>query len=60
MKKFFTSVCTLLICCIASAQNAEISGTIKDADTKEGIASASVRYGKSSGTITDAEGKFRL
>ena len=60
MKKLFTSVCTLLICCIASAQNAEISGTIKDADTKEGIASASVRYGKSSGTITDAEGKFRL
>lgn len=60
MKKFFTSLYILCICCVAYAQNAEISGTIKDADTKEGIAAASIRYGKSSGTITDAEGKFRL
>lgn len=60
MKRLYILVLAVLAFCFAQAQNAELSGTIKDADNGEGIASASIKYAKSSGTITDAEGKFRL
>ena len=59
MKKFYLSL--LAIVCSFSlllAQNAELSGTVKEEETGEALAGASVKYQKSRGAITDAVGKY--
>ena len=59
MKQFFTVIAILTSYCVF-AQNAEISGKIIDPNTKEAIVGASVRYDKSRGVITDANGYYKI
>src|ERR1041385_5123886 len=61
MKKFYTLILTgLLSSHFLSAQNAELSGTVKEEGTNEPLSSATVRYAKGHGAITDAVGKYVL
>jgi len=61
MKKFYLSVLTTLLFVVCSfAQNAEVSGTVRDNDTKEPIFGATIRYEKTKGTVADAVGKYVL
>lgn len=61
MKKFYFSVIATLLFAVSSfAQNAEVSGTIKDVETKDPIPGASIRYEKKQGTVADAVGKYTL
>ena len=59
MKKFYLSLLTV-VCSFSLllAQNAELSGTVKEEETGEALAGASVKYQKSRGAITDAVGKY--
>ena len=46
---------------VASAQNVQLGGVIKDAETGEGIIGASVMMkGTTTGTVTDLDGNFSL
>ncbi len=60
MKKFYLAVFAILFLQISSAQNAELSGIVKEADNQEPLAAASVRYEKKKGVVTDAVGKYVL
>ncbi len=42
------------------AQNAEYSGRVIDAESKDPLANASVKYDKGKGVVTDANGHFKL
>ncbi len=42
------------------AQNAQIIGTIRDADTKDQLTGATVKFDKTRGAISDASGQFTL
>ncbi|MGB2867062.1 MAG: DUF5686 family protein [Bacteroidota bacterium] len=46
---------------VSSSQTFTISGTVRDASTREALAAATIRVvGKSTGTIANAQGTFRL
>jgi CarboxypepD_reg-like domain len=60
MKKLFTLFTLLVTYYCAFSQNAEISGKVIAADTKEPLAGASVRYDKGRGVISDANGDFKI
>lgn len=58
---------TLLLLCLcfgitatALAQNANISGTIRDEESNEPLSGANIKYERSKGTVTDASGKYNL
>ena len=59
MKQFFTFIA---LCAVYTsfAQNAEISGKITDANTKEALIGASVRYDKGKGVISEADGSYKI
>jgi iron complex outermembrane receptor protein len=59
MKHFFTLIAIFVAYC-SLAQNAEISGIITNADTKDPLAGASVRYDKGRGVISGAGGYYKL
>lgn len=59
MKQIFTVIALFTAWC-TFAQNAEISGKIIDATSKEALSGASVRYDKGRGVITDANGSFKI
>lgn len=59
MKQLFTVIALFLAYC-TYAQNAEISGRITDANTKDPLVGASIRYDKGRGVITDANGSFKI
>ena len=59
MKQIFTLIAILTSYCVF-AQNAEISGKVIDQNTKEPLAGASIRYDKSRGVITDANGYYKI
>ena len=59
MKQLFTVIALFAACC-AFAQNAEISGKILDASTKEPLVGASVRFDKGRGNQTDASGFYKI
>src|ERR1019366_6776033 len=60
MKKIFTIVCLFLVTAkFASAQTAQIKGTVRDADTKEPIGGVNVKIDKTR-NVTDESGKFKL
>lgn len=59
MKHLFTVIALFAACC-SYAQNAEISGTITDANSKEPLQGASVRYDKTRGVITNANGNYKI
>lgn len=59
MKQIFTVVALFITIC-GFAQNAEITGKITDQNTKEPLVGASVRYDKSRGVITDANGSYKI
>lgn len=62
MKKpyFFLLACSLLSFCLAFAQST-VTGTIRDAETKQPLEGASVfAQNTTRGTITDKDGHFRL
>ena len=42
------------------AQDAELTGIIRDTETKEPLSGVSVKYEKGKGGVTDASGKYRL
>ena len=57
--KLFFSALFLLLGVTLSAQNVNISGTVKDASTGEGIPFAAIQVkGTSTGSATDANGAF--
>ena len=60
MKKFYFSLIAALFLQISFAQNGELSGIVKESDNNEPLASASVRYEKKKGVVTDAVGKYVL
>ncbi len=61
MKKFYLSCFTIIFFLqISSAQNAEVSGSVKESDNNEPVSGASVKYEKGKGVITDAVGKYIL
>ena len=61
MKKAYATLSALFfLFCFSTAQNAQVTGIIRDADTKEPLAGASVKYDKTKGAISDASGKFVL
>lgn len=61
MKKFYLSVLTTLLFVVCSfAQNAEVSGTVRDNETKEPVFGVTIRYEKGKGTVADAVGKYTL
>jgi len=51
---------TLLLTGSAIAQNAEITGTVRDAETKEILANANVKYEKGKAVLSDASGKYKI
>lgn len=60
LKTFFLIIC-LAVPFIASAQDVRLAGTIKDADTGEGVTGASVLVkGTSIGGVADLDGNFSL
>lgn len=51
----------LLLSAVLSAQNTEISGTVIDAETQDPLIGASILgQGTEAGTVTDADGAFRV
>jgi iron complex outermembrane receptor protein len=61
MKKLFTLVLLIFSAAIVTrAQNAQIKGTVRDADSNEPLAGASIKFDKTRGAITDASGKYTL
>lgn len=60
MKKFYSSLAAVLLLQFSFAQNGELSGIIKESDNNEPLASASVRFEKKKGVVTDAVGKYVL
>jgi hypothetical protein len=59
MKYIFTLVAVITAFCSFS-QSAEISGLITNADTKEPLSGASVKFDRGKGVISDAGGHYRL
>lgn len=60
LKTFFLIIC-LAVPFIASAQDVRLAGTIKDADTGEGVTGASVLVkGTTTGGVADLDGNFSL
>jgi len=59
MKQIFTFIA---LCAVYTgfSQNAEISGKITDLNTKEPLTSASVRYDKGKGVISEADGSYKI
>lgn len=51
---------TLLSIGRAVSQNAELTGTIRDAETKEILPNTSVKYDKGKGVLSDAAGKYKI
>ena len=51
---------TLLSIGRAVSQNAELTGTIHDAETKEILPNTSVKYDKGKGVLSDAAGKYKI
>ena len=61
MKKAFTLLSILFIAVnFAMAQDAQIKGTVLDADSKEPLGGVIVKYDKVKGIVTDAAGKYTL
>jgi TonB-linked SusC/RagA family outer membrane protein len=61
MRRILMALTLLLVGVSAFSQNRQLSGTVQDTKTKDGVASATVRVkGKSAGISTDASGKFTL
>ena len=61
MKRLILYIILSLSAVAAFAQNVTVSGVVKDADTEEGVISASVLVkGTTTGTITDFDGNFSL
>ena len=59
MKHFLLlPVIILLFSVTAFSQTAQITGTIRDADTKDPLNGASVKFDKTRGAISDPSGKF--
>lgn len=59
MKQIFTFI-ALCAMYTSFSQNAEISGKITDANTKEALIGASVRYDKGKGVISEADGTYKI
>jgi iron complex outermembrane receptor protein len=59
MKQTFTVIALFLSLCSFS-QNAEISGKVTDANSKEPLAGASIRYDRGKGVISDANGNYKI
>lgn len=60
MKKFYSFVFLFITSFIINAQNAEIAGIVRDAETKEALSGATLKFEKKLGTSTDASGKFKI
>ena len=60
MKKISTLFFILLFTKILFAQNAQITGTVRDSESREQLTGASIKFDKTKGAITDASGKFVL
>ncbi|MBP5539621.1 MAG: TonB-dependent receptor [Bacteroidales bacterium] len=59
--KHLSAVIFFVISIVASAQNVQLSGVVKDAETGEGVIGASVMMkGTTNGTVTDLDGNFSL
>ncbi len=60
MKQTLPLIVTLLFYCLTGfAQNAEVRGTVMDAETKETLPGATFKYEKGRGILSDASGKFK-
>ena len=61
MKKTFTLLVILLVTAnFVAAQTAKIKGSVTDADSKDPLAGATVKYDKNKGVMSDASGHFSL
>lgn len=60
MNKFYISVFSILLFHFSTAQNATITGKILDAETKDPLGGATIKFDKSRGGFSDASGKFTL
>ena len=61
VKLFFTAIMVLLAADIASAQSAEVNGTVRDAETGEPVPFASVvLHGTMTGTVTADDGSYSI
>src|SRR3954467_11362135 len=59
-KRYALFIILLAVYQFSSAQDAELSGKVKEAESAEPLASAAVKYAKGKGVITDAVGKYVL
>lgn len=60
MKKFYSYVLLFFTSYFLSAQNADVSGIVRDAETKEALSGATLKFEKKLGTASDASGKFKI
>ncbi len=61
MKKIYPLIfITVIVIQFSFAQTAQITGTIRDADTKDQLSGATVKFDKSKGAISSASGQFTL
>lgn len=60
MRKWWLSVVALLFCCPLLAQKGKVSGTVRDAVTKEGVPFASIYNQNNQGVFSDESGVYTL
>jgi hypothetical protein len=60
MKHFYSSLVLLLVASFGFAQNAELYGVVRDAETKDYLQGAAFKYAKMRGASSDASGRYTM
>lgn len=60
MKHLYLVIVIVFTSLLSNAQNATLTGTVRDEETSEPLGGATIKYEKGRGNITDASGKYQL